>query len=224
LLSYAVEVGLLLVFFDVTQMRANRYFGMVYIFFIAAAWLMADGKGLALTPETIRGGRLLRRAWWLAWLSILAVQVLVGVYAFGQDIVRPFSQSRNTAEYLRGLRAGGRMIVLDGYTAGPPLCAYLQCKLYCLTTGTEGSFCIWHRVNFPSPRPAIGEELARNPGLKRTEFILVSNRNLGTERVGGYRVIALKSFENSIVGENYYIYQVDPAPFTGASAVSNPAF
>jgi hypothetical protein len=223
--SYAIEIGLLLLFFDVTQMTANRYFGMAYIFFIAAAWLTAAASGPALTPETVPGGRLLRRGWWLGWLCILVVHVLVGVYAFSQDIARPFSQSRNTAEYLRKWRSGGCRIVLDGYTAGPQLCAYLQCRLYCLTTRAEGSFCVWNRSNFPSPRPAIGEELAGVPGLREEgEFILVSNRNVGTAETGGCRLTLLKSFENSIVGENYYIYRVDREPSAGASAASNPAF
>jgi hypothetical protein len=208
---YYSSIGLMLLFFVVTQMTADRYFGMVYLFFLASAWL-AGG----LTP---------RRWWWVGWMGILAVQVLVGVYAFEEDLRRPFSQSRNAAEYLRGLELGGRKIVLDGYTAGPQLCAYLREKLYYLATGAEGSFCVWRAEYFPIPRLSIGEEFARNHGLKEWgKFILVSNRDLGGEsaggnvsggagaNVGGYRLALLKSFENSIVGENYFIYQVDPAP------------
>jgi hypothetical protein len=202
----------MLLFFVVTQMTANRYFGVVYIFFLAAAWLAADESGPALSPASIPGGTVLRRLWWIGWLGILAVQALVGLYAFGEDLRRPFSQSRNAAEYLAALQPAGRTIVLDGYTAGPGLCAYLEDKLYCLDTRAEGSFCIWQRTYFPLPRLSIGEEFARDPGLgKRGEFILVSDRNLNGERVGGYRFTLLKSFENSIVGENYYIYQVDRA-------------
>jgi hypothetical protein len=229
MLFYYSGVGLMLLFFVVTQMTANRYFGMVYIFFLAAAWLTADGSGPVLSPAlslaSIPGGPVLKRLWWIGWLGILLVQVLVGVYAYGESLRRPFSQSRNTAEYLRGLRSGGRMIVLDGYTGGPQLCAYLEGKLYCLATGVEGSYCVWRKAYFPVPRLSIGEEFARNPGLRKMgEFILVSNRNLegglvggnepvgGSAFVGGYRLTPLKSFENSIVGENYYVYQVDPAP------------
>jgi hypothetical protein len=204
---YYSSVALMLLFFVVTQMTANRYFGMVYIFFLAAAWLMADGSGPVLTLSTVR------RWWWASWIGILAVQVLVGVYAFGEDIRRPFSQSRNTAEYLAALEPEGRTIVLDGYTAGPQLCAYLREKLYCLATGAEGSYCVWRKAYFPVPRLSIGEEFARNPGLRgRGEFILVSNRNLGGGLVGSYRLTPLKSFENSIVGENYFVYRVDPVP------------
>ncbi|HET6253998.1 MAG TPA: hypothetical protein VFE32_07985 [Puia sp.] len=226
MLFYYSTVGLMLLFFVVTQMTANRYFGMGYVFFLAAAWLTADWPGLAangsgpaanesgpvLSPGWIPGGRAPGRLWWTAWLAILAVQVLVGVYAYEEDLRRPFSQSRNAAEYLRKLQPEGRPVVLDGYNAGPQLCAYLQDKLYCLATGVEGSYCVWRKAYFPTPRLSIGEELARNPGLQRMgEFILVSNRNLGGGLVGAYRLTPLKTFENSIVGENYFIYRVDPA-------------
>jgi hypothetical protein len=222
---YYSGVGLMLLFFVVTQMTANRYFGMVYIFFLAAAWLTADGSGPVLTPASIPGGRVLRRGWWIGWLGILVVQVFVGVYAFEEDVRRPFSQSRNTAKYLAALRPAGQAIVLDGYTAGPQLCAYMRGKLYCLATGSEGSYCVWQKKYFPVPRLSIWEEFARDPGLRRRgEFILVSNRNLrdgpaggsgpaeGGDPMAGYRLTPLKSFENSIVGENYFVYRVDPVP------------
>ena len=222
---YGLGVGLLILFFVTTRMTANRYFGMVYLFFLAAAWLTSDGKEPVLTRDWIRGGRGLKRIWWAGWVAILAVQIVVGLFAYGEDLVRPFSQSRNTARYLESLRPDGRTIVLDGYTAGPQLCAYLQCKLYCLATQSAGSFCIWRREFFPSPRPSIGEEFARNPSLQAMRsFILVSNRNLGTTDAGRFRLTPLKSFENSIVGEDYFIYRVDEGPLAGASAASNPAF
>jgi hypothetical protein len=213
LLFYYSGTGLMLVFFIVTQMTANRYFGMVYLFFLAASWLTTDGSGPVLTQASVTGGRVLRRVWWMGWLGILTVQVIVGVYAFVQDLRRPFSQSRNAAEYLRSLQPSGRPVLLDGYTAGPQLCAYLREKLYCLETAREGSFCVWRSAYFPSPRLSIGEEFQRNPVLGSIgEFVLVSNRKLADGMVDHRRVTFLKSFENSIVGENYYVYQVDPGP------------
>jgi hypothetical protein len=209
---YYSTAGLMLVFFDVTQMTANRYFGMVFIFFLAALWLMADGLGQEFSPALIPGGPVLKRWWWVGWMGILFIQVLVGVFAFGEDLRRPFSQSRNAAEYLKTIQSGGKEVVVDGYGAGPQLCAYLREKVYYLTTGAEGSYCVWRLEYFPKPRLSIAEEFARNPGLRQMgEFILVSNRNLGGKLIDGYRLNPLKSFENSIVGENYYIYRVDPA-------------
>jgi len=214
LVFYYTGAGLLFVFFVVTQMTASRYFGMVYIYFLAAAWMGADDSGpvfsLAAIPWNRRAGRLLQ----VVLAGVLAIHVVVGVYALEQDIRWPFSQARNTADYLRTLQPSGRVVVVDGYNSGPQLCAYLGGRVFYLTTGAEGSFCVWRRAYFPTPRPSIDEEVERNPGLRRLgEFILVSNRRLGADSIrpaGGYRLTALRYFENSITGENYFVYQADP--------------
>lgn len=212
LFFYYGSLAPLLLFFDVAEMTAARYFGMVFIFFIAAAWMTADGNRRVLArwavPATALG-----RGWRMAWVAILIIQVLVGAYAYTEDLRRPFSQSQNAAEFLQSLRPAGFPVVVDGYTAGPMLCAYLGTKLYYLTTGGPGSFCVWREEYFPNPRQGIAEELADRPGLRRyREFILVSNRLLGADSTlvarQGYRLTPLSSFENSIAGENYFIYKV----------------
>lgn len=212
---YYTCIGMLLMFFVVTQMVGSRYFGMVYIFFLAAAWMTADESGEVFSMPSIPGGRGIKLAFLTGLYGILVIQTGVGIYALEQDIRRPFSESKPTADYLKGLQPGGRQIVVDGYNAGPPLCAYLEGKVFYLATGAEGSYCVWKKSYFPWPRPSISEEIAQNPGLRRFgEFILVSNRNLSTDSIrsagGNYRLKALKSFDKSIIGENYFVYQVDP--------------
>lgn len=201
LLFYYTTVVLLLVFFDVTQMTAARYFGMVFIFFLAAAWLSAQGA-----PDALAGAPRLFR---LALYAILTLQLAIGIYAFEKDLTRPFSQSRNTVSYLRTLPPDEK-IVVDGYNSGPMLCAYLRSKVFYLTTGAEGSFCVWKASYFPSPRPSIGQELAQWPVLRQqAHFILVANRPLLDSEDAHFQLVPLRSFENSIQGENYYVYQVN---------------
>jgi hypothetical protein len=199
LLFYYTVTALLLLFFDMTQMTAARYFGMAFVFFLVAAWLSAADRSDALAdiPPLLRAGL----------YGILGLQLLVGVYAYEQDLTRPFSQSRNTARYLRGL---GEPIVVDGYNCGPMLCAYLGGQVFYLATGEKGSFCVWKKSLFPSPRPALGQELAQWPGLRRLDrFILVSNRPEEDSQDAHFQLVLLRSFEHSIQGENYYIYQVN---------------
>ena len=212
---YYTCVGMLLAFFVVTQMVGSRYFGMVYIFFLAAAWMTADETGEVFSMASIPGGRGVKLFFLTGLFVILVIQTGVGVFALEEDIKLPFSESKHTADYLKGLQPAGRPIVVDGYNAGPQLCAYLEGKVFYLATGAEGSFCVWKKSYFPRPRPPIGEEIARNPALRRMgEFILVSNRALPTDSIrsaaGNYRLQALRSFDNSIIGENYWVYQVDP--------------
>ncbi|HEY4108859.1 hypothetical protein [Puia sp.] len=201
LLFYYACAGLLLLFFDVTQMTAARYFGMVFIFFLVACWLAAKGRpdALADTPFFFRA----------LLYGIIGLQLIIGWFAFEQDLTRPFSQSRNTVRYLQSLPPGEK-IVVDGYNSGPMLCAYLQGKVFYLTTGAEGSFCVWKKSWFPYPRPSIAEELAQWPALRQlTRFILVANRPLTNTESPHFQLTPLRSFENSIQGENYYVYQVD---------------
>ena len=210
LLFYYGCVGLLLVFFVVTQMTAARYFGMVFVFFLVAAWLSAvETQGGGLYPADVFAG--LGPVSRLCLYGILAVQVLVGWYALEQDLTRPFSQSRNAAHFLQSLPSGRERIVVDGYNCGPMICAYLEGRVFYLATGQEGSFCVWKNEYFPKPRPAIGQELAQWPMLRTLhEFVLVSNRRLeaGSDSTR-FRLTPLQSFENSIIGEDYYIYRVD---------------
>jgi len=141
--------------------------------------------------------------------AILALQLIVGAFAFEQDLAKPFSQSRNTARYLQSLPSGEE-IVVDGYNSGPMLCAYLGSKVFYLTTGERGSFCVWKKSYFPTPRPGIGQELAQWPALQKLpRFILVANRKLDTCQNPHFQLSALRFFEKSIEGENYYVYQVN---------------
>jgi hypothetical protein len=212
---YYSGIGLLLLFFVVTRMTAARYFGMVYIFFLAASWMTADLSGPVFSYPSIPGRGGLRLFFRVCLYGILFIQAAIGIYALEEDLRRPFSQSKNTADYLRTLEPAGRPIVVEGYTGGPVLSAYLEKKLFYLATGAEGSYCIWNKAYFPIPQLSLDQELARAPGIGRFgKFILVSNRKIGADSIrsagGSFRLTALKYFENSIVGENYYVYQADP--------------
>ncbi|HXB05491.1 MAG TPA: hypothetical protein VNW04_00200 [Puia sp.] len=201
LLFYYTCAALLLLFFDVTQMTAARYFGMVFIFFLVAAWLSADGRSDALATTS----SLFRKTFY----AILTLHLVIGLYAFEQDLTRPFSQSRNTARYLQTLPADEK-IVVDGYNSGPMLCAYLGDSVFYLATGREGSFCVWKKSYFPTPRPPIGQELGQWPALRGLpRFILVANRPVNGSEDPHFQLIPLRSFENSIQGEDYYVYQVN---------------
>jgi hypothetical protein len=191
-LFYYCTALLLLVFFDVTQMTAARYFGMVFVFFLAAAWLAGDNLARPVL------------------YPILALHVFIGLFAYEQDLTRPFSQGRNTALFLQTLPKD-QLVVVDGYNSGPMLCAYLRDSVFYLATGQKGSFCVWKKAYFPNPRPSIGAELAQWPELGRLpRFTLVSNRPVDSAKVDDFQFVKLRSFEGSIQGENYWVYLVQP--------------
>lgn len=217
-LFYYTSLFFLLFFFVVTQQTAARYFGMSFIYFLAAAWLSADGStdgtSDVFSVANMPGNRRVKQFFRIWLFGILIVQSAIGIFVFEQDLTRPFSQSENAVRYIKSLQPGGEKIVVDGYITGPMLCAYLGEKVFYLATGREGSYVTWKRSYF-SPKLTISQAIARNPGLRSFgEFILVSNckENLADihSSNGNYRLSPLQSFENGIVNENFYIYRVDP--------------
>jgi hypothetical protein len=187
---------------------------MSFIYFLAAAWLSADGSGEAFSVANMPGNRsakLFLRFW---VFGVLILQSIIGIFAFEQGLTRPFSQSKNAVRYIQSLQPRGEKIVVDGYITGPMLCAYLGEKVFYLATGQDGSYVIWKSSYF-SPKLSISQAIARNPGLRLFgEFILVSNRKEDLADIhsanGNYRLSPLQSFENGIINENFYIYRVDP--------------
>jgi hypothetical protein len=183
----------------VTQQTANRYFGMVFIYFLAALWMAGGLPKLSKTTKA-------------CLYSILFIQVGLGVVALQQDITRPFSSSKDAVDFLRVKGLDRKTVILDGYNGSPMISAYLGRKLYCITTGSEGSYVIWKKSYWPRPRPTIEQEIAGSSYLQSLDdYILVSTLKLDTGKIeaGGkrFRLTSLASFTNSILRENFFIYQ-----------------
>jgi len=187
-------------FFIVTQQTATRYFGMVYIYFLAAWWI--GGGGMDGVSLPVR----------LSLYGILAIQVGVGLVAYEQDIVRPFSSSKDVADFLFERGLDKQTVLVDGYNGVPMVSAYLGRPLYCTTADLSGSYVVWKTRYWPRPRPTIGEEIARSSYLQGLgRYVLVSNLRLDTGRIvvgkKSWTLACLASFTNSVVKEHYFIYQ-----------------
>jgi hypothetical protein len=199
MIFYFIALSQIFVFFIVTQQTANRYFGMVFIYFLAALWMAGGLPELSKTTKA-------------CLYSILFIQVGLGVVALQQDITRPFSSSKDAVDFLRGKGLDRKTVILDGYNGSPMISAYLGRKLYCITTGSEGSYVIWKKSYWPRPRPTIEQEIAGSAYLQSLDdYILVSTQKLDTGKIEaggkGFRVTSLASFTNSILRENFFIYQ-----------------
>jgi hypothetical protein len=207
LLFYIPPVMLLTVFFAISGMAGSRYFGLFFIFFIAALWL-AYYDGVALFPKGNTG---FIKKWGpqLFIYAILINQLFTGLYMYAADINQPFSQAKNTIGYLKVNHLDSQPLAFDGYNAGPPLSAYSGKKIFYLDIDQYGSFCIWKRSYLPYPRKSLTDEISssRYNGFK--EFILVTNRNNVVNNSAGYSFNKLASFEGAVIeGEDYYIYRV----------------
>jgi hypothetical protein len=218
LIFYYASLMPLLFFFVVTNFTASRYFGMVFIYFLAAAWMKG---GIASAAAPLK----------MAVYVLLCLHAVIGVYALSDDILHPFSESRNAAAYLAGRGSADQRMAVDGCIAGPMLSAYLGKKVYYLDIDQVGSFLTWKRSWFPEQRRSIQDEIKAASYIRDwKDFILVSNRKMTTDslpcpdcthaytdgkktypdRNKYYRLKPLAQFENSIVAwEVYYIYQAE---------------
>lgn len=214
LLFYYSSLFILVFCFVVAQMTAARYFGMVYIYFLAACWMAGNSAGDILSRESLPGNSLMRSILQYSFFAILAVHIGVGAFALEQDYSRPFSQAKNAINYIQDLGLAGQEVAVDGYNAGPMLSAYLGRPVLYLNIDQMGSWVYWKQSYFPSPRKSIGQELTECAdhlqGLDR--FLLISNRKLELPdmQIGSTRwgFQAISSFENSILtAENFYTWQ-----------------
>jgi hypothetical protein len=186
----------------------SRYFGLFFIYFIAALWLAYyDG----ITIFSVGSVNPLKR--WGACLFIYVIlinQLFTGAYMYYQDFKHPFSQAKNTIGYLKANHLDTQPLAFDGYNAGPPLSAYLGKKIFYLDFDQYGSFCIWKRAYLPYPRRTLMDEISSSSYINNfKEFILVTNRDNEVNNNHAYNFNKLAAFEGAIIdGEDYYIYKV----------------
>jgi hypothetical protein len=215
---YYTTVLILLAFFIVTQLAASRYFGMVYIYFLAACWMTGNDSGDVFSMEHLKARPLLRLFLRTSLYGILIAQILIGAFALEQDFSRPFSQAKNAIEYIRDRGLTGQEVAVDGYNSGPMLSAYLGRMVYYLDISQTGSWVYWKTSYFPNPRRTLDDEMSRSAYLQGLDkFILIANRQEDPKALtfgnSTFRLELLDRFENSIlVAENFYVYQVTRAP------------
>jgi len=211
----------LLLFLTVSQMTGSRYFGMFFIYFIAAIWLAShEGANVLLINNSQKRSKINIAAVALFYI-ILVTQVLAGAYIYEQDYTRPFSQGKNTVQYIRDQHLDRLPIVVDGYNAGPVLSAYFRHPVYYLDIDSEGSvFITKNTVNSTGKIPLM-EEIKQSKYLASlNEFILITNRaNCGEEIDDSsmFQFNKLQSFQNAIIiSENYSVYKAARTPLNTA--------
>jgi hypothetical protein len=208
LLFYVPPVLLLTAFFAMSHLAGSRYFGLYFIYFIAALWL-AHYDGVTIFPKGDAG--LLKK--WIPRVlvySILIIQFFTGMYMYAKDFKHPFSQAKNTIAYLKENHLDAQPLAVDGYNAGPALSAYLGKPVLYLDMDQYGSFCIWKKAYLPYPRRTLTDEILSSKHINSlTEFILITNRSYGVNSDQTYTFTKLVGFNEAIIeGEDYYIYRV----------------
>jgi hypothetical protein len=133
-----------------------RCAGILFMGLIAAFWLSAS----TFECRTYSGplGSICERipSWRRTFLMVLLViHLAAGLYAYSAERIRPFSASRDAAQFLRRQGLAQAPIVASDENVTQGLAAYLERLIYYADSSRWGSHCPFHHVQ---PVPA-GETL-----------------------------------------------------------------
>ena len=213
LLFYLSAVLMLMLFLYVSQMRASRYFGIFFIFFLSAAWLDAYERDNIFSISFLKEKLLKQKLSFGFIYFVLLCHIFSGIYAWLIDVQRPFTEAKNVAAFIRSSGFADSPIVMDGYGAGPALSAYLGKKVFYLNTDQLGSYCIWKKSYFEVPSKLLAVQLNASSYITtQNNFLLVSARTEDSAEIHtskySFHLSQLASFTNGIIKPDYYVYEV----------------
>jgi hypothetical protein len=209
LFLYAAGLGELLLFRHVKYAGYLRHDGHAFILFLASMWLAAyyPAEKLKL-PSLAALGKWFEPRREGAFVALLSLQVLAAVIASGIALQVPFSQAKNTANYLRAHHLDKMFIVGDPDAPLATLAGYLQRDIYYPRGDRMGTYIIWDaKRNIYPDRPIldVGEQKAAE---QQQDVLVILNRPPATMRPFAEK---LAQFTGSVTGsEDFYIYRVSP--------------
>jgi hypothetical protein len=214
LLFYLSAVLMLMLFLYISQMRASRYFGIFFIFFLSASWLDADERDNIFSISFFKERSLKQKLSFGFAYFVLVCHIFSGIYAWLIDVQRPFTEAKNVAAFIKSNHFDDSIIVVDGYGAGPALSAYLGKKVFYLNIDQPGSYCIWKKSYFEVPSKPLAAQLNASSYIAtQNSFLLVSTRTADSNEIHtskySFHLSHLASFTNSIIKPNYYVYKVN---------------
>jgi len=175
-----------------------RHHGIVFLALVAAAWLARARSGSGAAS---------------VWLlrAVLLVSAVAGVQTLASEL-RPFSQGRNAAQWLRQNGLADAFLMASRDAQASSVAGYLGRPLYYLECECVGTFVVW---NGTRQSPLSAEQFRAR--LKRAlefaggkEPILIRNRPIAPDELSTSDppVALLQSFPDAETDEVYWIYRV----------------
>jgi hypothetical protein len=216
LFLYAAGIGELLLFRHVKYAGDLRHDGHGFILFLACAWLAYGFPDEKFPLPKIDGV-----ARWFApykrgvFVGLLVVQVTAALIASAIALKVPFSQAKNTANFLRANHLD-KMFILGEFDAPlATVAGYLGRDIYYPRGDRMGTYVIWDTKRLATPKKPM-LELGKEKAAERHEDVLVILNHPSPVEDASAQEIA--SFTGSVVGsEDYYIYRARYEPQTTES-------
>ncbi len=160
---YLFGTGLMLLFHFVISEASVRHDGLYFILYLACLWCgftagreQSLQRSFAWLPERMER---------LFLPSILAIQVVAGVYAWTLHLVRPFSTSKLAADFIRQHGYADLLIIGSGEMYVTPVAAYLDRPIYYPDSKRSGTFW-WERS---ARHDLSGQEVLRSVAQMATK-------------------------------------------------------
>jgi hypothetical protein len=179
-----------------------RHHGIVFLALIAAAWMARARSGTASSS-----------AW--ALRAVLLVSAVAGVLTLASEL-RPFSQSRNAAQWLRQNGLADAFLIASRDAQASSVAGYLGRPLYYLECECVGTFIVWNgaRQSPLSPQEFRARLTRALDHAGGREPILIRNRPIAPDELAANAdpsVLLLQSFPDAETDEVYWIYRVSAA-------------
>jgi hypothetical protein len=140
-----------------------RHHGVHFLLLLACLWIARESN-----REKTRDGLL---------TALLVIQVVAGVWVYGQDLVRPFSAAKATAEFLRDPRFAGMTLVGYRDSVSTPVTGYLGRPFYYLQSQSLGTYVLWNQDRVAEvPFEEMCRLLRRQLRQHREGILLVFNQ------------------------------------------------
>lgn len=204
------------IFFFITQLSANRYYGVLYLMLIVGLWLQVYIKESELSINISRN--ILKKIRPTLLYTILTLQCIAGVFAYTKDVVTPFTTAKLAFEYLqeKGLE---NKIIASQSCGGMPLSSYLESQVYFTKLDKFESFCPWNNplLKGEQPKEAVILSLEQLLIAKTESIIFVSHQPIfNLQKQGKWESLSstinckfLQKFEESIVNKGTcYLYEI----------------
>lgn len=199
LVLYLGGVAALLGFSYLKYAGYARHHGFQFLLLLACLWVAREKR-----RETSRE-RLL--------IALLAVHLVAGAWIFGQDLLRPFSGAKATAEFLRDPRYSEMLVVGYRDSVATPVTGYLGRPLYYPQSRSFGTYVLWNQERVSEvPFGELCRLLRRQVRQHREGILLVFNQppplcgaRLRPEELAGFR-------DSLLPEEGYGVYRLRMLP------------
>lgn len=208
LFLYAIGTGGLVTFSLMRLLGGLRQQGHLYVLLFCSLWIAHYVASKEFGPPALR--RISSERGRSIFLTvILVVQMIAGIYAYYQDLVRPFSSAKLVARFIKQKGLSDMLIIGSNDHEITSVSGYLDRKIFCPESRTYIGFVVNNTTRHNIEFEELSVETEKVMDARHVnEALLILNYPLGAIP-RGFKVECLNQFDKSIQGdERFYLYKI----------------